>query len=114
MQWAAWLALDVDMQPYIDAYRLKRDKIVAGLSEDYEVVVPGGAFYVFPKVPFGNADQFVRRAIEHKLLVIPGSVFSERDTHFRISYAAADATISAAWKCCENLPARALKLQMSV
>ena len=93
MQWAALAALDVDMQPYIDAYRLKRDKIVAGLSEDYEVVVPGGAFYVFPKVPFGNAEQFVHRAIEHKLLVIPGSIFSERDSHFRISYAAADATI---------------------
>jgi len=27
------------------------------------------------------------------LLIIPGNVFSERDTHFRISYAATNATI---------------------
>ena len=41
-----------------------------------------------------NPDgEFVRRAIENNLLVIPGSIFSQRDTHFRISYAAADATI---------------------
>ena len=38
--------------------------------------------------------EFVARAIEkYQLLVIPGNVFSRRDTHFRISYAAADAVI---------------------
>ena len=58
------------------------------------MVRPGGAFYVFPKVPLGTATQFVTRAIEkHQLLVIPGGIFSRRDTHFRISYAAADQTI---------------------
>ena len=28
------------------------------------------------------------RAIERELLIIPGNIFSDRDTHFRISYAA--------------------------
>ena len=28
-----------------------------------------------------------------ELLIIPGNIFSSRDTHFRISYAASDATI---------------------
>ena len=38
--------------------------------------------------------EFVARAIEkHQLLVIPGNVFSRRDTHFRISYAASDSVI---------------------
>ena len=38
--------------------------------------------------------EFVARAIERfQLLMIPGSVFSRRDTHFRISYAAPDAVI---------------------
>ena len=32
-------------------------------------------------------------AIRHNLLVIPGGVFSRRDTHFRISYAASDETL---------------------
>ncbi|MBI3840046.1 MAG: aminotransferase class I/II-fold pyridoxal phosphate-dependent enzyme [Planctomycetia bacterium] len=92
-QWAGIAALDVDMQPHIDAYRRKRDLIVAGLSDDYEVVKPGGAFYVFPKTPWGTGDRFVHKAIENKLLVIPGQIFSRRDTHFRISYAAPNATI---------------------
>ena len=34
-----------------------------------------------------------RLQFNKNLLIIPGSVFSERHTHFRISYAAADATI---------------------
>lgn len=93
-QWAGATAMDVDMSPYIAAYRRKRDMIVEGLAGLYDVVVPGGAFYVFPKVPWGTGTEFVTRAIEeHKLLVIPGNVFSRRDTHFRISYAADDAVI---------------------
>ena len=44
-------------------------------------------------MPWGTDTEFVTEAIKNELLVIPGSVFSERNTHFRISYAAADATI---------------------
>jgi aspartate aminotransferase/aminotransferase len=35
----------------------------------------------------------VRKAIQHNLLIIPGGVFSRRDTHFRLSYAAPDSTL---------------------
>ncbi len=93
-QWAGAVAMDVDVTPHIAAYRRKRDMLLAGLADDYEVVRPGGAFYVFPKVPWGTGMEFVARAIEkHQLLIIPGSVFSRRDTHFRISYAASDAVL---------------------
>lgn len=93
-QWAAAAAMDVDVTPLIDAYRRKRDMLVAGLADDYELVTPGGAFYVFPKLPWGTGMEFATRAIEqHQLLIIPGNVFSSRDTHFRISYAADDAVI---------------------
>ena len=67
--------------------------ICSALADDFELARPGGAFYVFPKCPWGTGDQFVHKAIENKLLIIPGRIFSERDTHFRISYAASDATI---------------------
>jgi aspartate aminotransferase/aminotransferase len=93
VQWAGLAMLDVDTSPQIEAYRRKRDRVVAALAEDYEVVVPGGAFYVFPKTPWGTGDQFVHKAIQNKLLIIPGHIFSSRDTHFRISYAASDQTI---------------------
>ncbi len=88
----------VDMTSYIEAYRKKRDRVVTGLSEYFEINTPGGAFYVFPKVP-GNgkitAIEFVQKAIDRNVLVIPGNVFSSRDTHFRISYATTDAKLDA-------------------
>jgi aspartate aminotransferase/aminotransferase len=93
-QWAGAAAMDIDMTAEIDVYRRKRDLIVASLAEHYDLVAPGGAFYAFPKLPWGSGMEFVARAIEqYQLLVIPGSVFSRRDTHFRISYAAPDATL---------------------
>jgi len=93
VQWAGIAALDVDMAPHIADYRRKRDKLLAGLADAYEIVRPGGAFYVFPKVPQGSAGAFVERAIARELLIIPGSIFSHADTHFRVSYAASDETI---------------------
>jgi aspartate aminotransferase/aminotransferase len=93
-QWAAAAAMDVDITPQIDAYRRKRDMIVAGLANDYELTQPAGAFYAFPKLPWGTGMEFVSRGIEkYQLLVIPGNVFSSHDTHFRISYAATDAML---------------------
>lgn len=93
VQWAGAAAMEVDMQPYVDSYRQKRDRIVAGLGDLYEINRPGGAFYVFPKAPWGTGSEFVAKAIENNLLIIPGNIFSRRDTHFRISYAASDETI---------------------
>jgi aspartate/methionine/tyrosine aminotransferase len=95
LQFAAVAALDVDMSAHVAAYRHRRDLVVNGLQgAGYEVRKPGGAFYVFPKVPGGGTgDAFVARAIAQELLIIPGNVFSARDTHFRISYAASVATI---------------------
>jgi aspartate aminotransferase/aminotransferase len=93
LQHAALAALDHDMTQYYVDYAGKRDRMVAGLNGYYDFVEPGGAFYVFPKVPKGTATEFVTRAIEHQLLVIPGNIFSQRDTHFRISFAASDATL---------------------
>ncbi len=81
----------VDMTPQIDAYRRKRDRVVEGLGELLEINAPGGAFYAFPKVPQKvTATEFVARAIERNVLIIPGNVFSARDTHFRLSYATSD------------------------
>jgi aspartate aminotransferase/aminotransferase len=37
-----------------------------------------------------TATDFVTRAIANNVLIIPGNVFSERDTNFRISYATTD------------------------
>lgn len=92
-QWGAVRAMEVDLHGHIDAYRQKRDRLVAGLEDCYELTKPGGAFYLFPKAPIESGTEFVERAITNNLLVIPGKIFSGRDSHFRISFAAPDETL---------------------
>jgi len=93
-QLGALAALDVDMAPQIESYRKRRDMLYDALKDDYEINKPEGAFYMFPKAPWGTATEFVEKAItEYSMLIIPGNVFSLRDTHFRISYSATEATI---------------------
>ncbi|MEC9091925.1 MAG: aminotransferase class I/II-fold pyridoxal phosphate-dependent enzyme, partial [Planctomycetota bacterium] len=90
VQIAGATALETDISPLVAQYKNKRDFVVDGLAKHYEIATPNGAFYVFPKLPWGNGEEFVRKAIEHNVLVIPGKIFSHQDTHFRISYAASD------------------------
>ncbi|MBN1257216.1 MAG: aminotransferase class I/II-fold pyridoxal phosphate-dependent enzyme [Planctomycetes bacterium] len=93
-QVAAAKVMGTRMTEAIADYKQKRDRIYTGLVDaGYEVTRPEGAFYVFPKAPWGTDMEFVTEAIRNKLLIIPGSTFSEQDTHFRISYAAEDDTI---------------------
>lgn len=92
-QWAGAVAMDVDISDHVADYRRKRDMLIDGISDLYEVAKPGGAFYAFPKAPWGTGSEFVTKAIENNLLIIPGKIFSHQDTHFRISYAADDTVI---------------------
>jgi aspartate aminotransferase/aminotransferase len=93
-QLGALAALDIDMTSQIESYRKRRDMLYDALKEDYEINKPEGAFYMFPKAPWGTATEFVEKAItEYSMLIIPGNVFSRKDTHFRISYSATETTI---------------------
>lgn len=95
-QWGALAALDFDMSGHVAAYQRRRDLVVERLGSATELVTPGGAFYAFPRVPARlgiSATQFIDRCLERNLLAIPGSVFSDRDTHIRISYATDERTL---------------------
>jgi aspartate/methionine/tyrosine aminotransferase len=93
VQYAGVVACDLDMSDYVAAYQKKRDFMYEGLKDRYDLARPGGAFYLFPRAPRGIGTAFVQEAIAHDLLVIPGCIFSRRDTHFRISYAASERTL---------------------
>jgi aspartate aminotransferase/aminotransferase len=94
VQYAGVAALDVDMSAHADSYRRKRNLLVQGLSDRYDLGRPEGAFYLFARAPRGaSATAFVEKAIHNNLLLIPGSIFSKHDTHFRLSYAADDHTL---------------------
>ena len=94
-QWGALAARNVSLAHHIDDYRRKRDMVIDGLKDKYEFTKPGGAFYLFPKAPIESGQAFVEKAIEHGMLIIPGNIFSDKDTHFRISFAASDETLKA-------------------
>jgi aspartate aminotransferase/aminotransferase len=93
VQYAGVVALEQDLSDHVDAYRRKRDAVVEALADDFELSYPEGAFYAFPRAPWGTATEFVAEAIRRNLLIIPGNVFSQHDTHFRISYAVDDVTL---------------------
>ena len=93
VQHAGIAACDHDVAGSVAAYRGKRDRICAGLQGSFGSVHSSGAFYLFVKAPWGSGSDFVAEAIRNNLLIIPGNVFSRRDTHFRISYAADDRII---------------------
>ena len=89
----------VDLSGYRDEYRQKRDFLASELHPSYRLSRPEGAFYAFPQLPRGadgqpvSSDAFIEAAVERKVLIVPGKAFSNRDTHFRISFAASDADL---------------------
>lgn len=93
VQHAGVAALNYDVSAITAAYKRKRDRIVGGLKDRYELAFPQGAFYLFAKAPAASGMEFVETAIRNNLLLIPGSAFSRRDTHFRLSYAADERTL---------------------
>ena len=86
-------SFDIDISKHIRDYKNKRDMLYNGIKENFEVKKPDGSFYIYPKAPDGDGMEFVEKAIQKNLLIVPGNVFSESNTHFRLSYAASDETI---------------------
>ena len=95
VQHAGVAALDVAVTGHVEDYTRQRDLVCAELEGRFDFVRPSGGFYVFPQAPaaYATASDFVEQAIERNVLIIPGQVFSARDTHFRISYATDDDSI---------------------
>jgi aspartate aminotransferase len=90
-QSAGLAALGCDMSRHAAAYKRKRDMVYEALAEPFGLIRPQGAFYAFVPAPKGTTGtEFVARAIENNVLVIPGNVFSESDTHFRLAYTVSD------------------------
>lgn len=94
VQAAAVVALKTDMTEFVDQYRCKRDMVYDSLKDKFGLIKPGGAFYAFVPAPGGDATAFVEKAIANNVLIIPGNVFSEKNTHFRLSYATTNAKLA--------------------
>jgi aspartate/methionine/tyrosine aminotransferase len=96
-QWGVVPSFGVDLAPVLAEYESRRQLVVDAFSGVTELARPSGAFYAFVEVPprLGlSGQQFVEQAIARRVLVIPGGVFSSRDTHFRLSFAAPKAKLA--------------------
>jgi len=102
-QWAGLAAFKDHsslLQEHRDAYRQRRDLLVAGLNElNLPCVPPAGAFYAFPNV--SRIDPDSRRAAEvllerAQVATVPGSVFGPHgEGHLRFSFSTSIETIEA-------------------
>ncbi len=82
----------------IDIYKKRRDMFCKGLKQaGYELDVPEGAFYLFPKSPMKDDVKFMGILKEQNILAVPGTGFGGPG-FFRISYAVPDKTIQGSFE----------------
>lgn len=75
-------------------YQRRRDMLCNSLrAMGFQLKVPQGAFYLFPKSPLDNDVEFAEFMKEFQVIVVPGSGFGGPG-YFRISFAVPDDTIS--------------------
>ena len=70
----------------LSEYQKKRDTLYGHLIKlGFKVIKPYGAFYLFPKSPIEDDVEFVKTALKHNILIVPGSGFG-KPSYFRIAY----------------------------
>lgn len=76
----------IDMTSDLSVYETNMNILYDELSKlGFEIVKPGGTFYMFPKCLEGDAQEFCRKAKELDLLLVPSDTFGVPG-HFRIAY----------------------------
>lgn len=101
-QYAAIAALKTDMSKKIKQYKKKRNIMYNGLKSKYELKKPIGAFYAYVKYPY-DGEKFINDCLKKSLVVVSGKAFSEKNTHFRISFANKDEILKEGVKILNNL-----------
>ncbi len=83
----------VDEQTDVAAYDRNRETLYRGLKElGFQCIKPEGAFYLFVKSPVPDEKEFVAKAKEYRLLLVPGSSFAGPG-YVRIAYCVSHDTI---------------------
>ncbi|MBA31371.1 MAG: aspartate aminotransferase, partial [Chloroflexi bacterium] len=74
----------------VNIYRKKRNLLYDNLIKiGYDCIKPDGAFYLFPKSPIPNDEEFVKILQNELVLVVPGIGFGTKG-FFRASYCVED------------------------
>ena len=76
----------VDAKTDVNVYKENRDILLKNLTEyGFECVKPDGAFYLFVKSPVKDATEFMNKAKEYEVLIVPCDDFGVKG-YVRISY----------------------------
>ncbi len=93
----------IDAKVNVEAYRENRDLLYNNLTAyGFDCVKPDGAFYLFLKVPGGDAYRFYELAKAHEILVVPCDDFGI-EGYVRIAYCTAKSTVVSALPAFEAL-----------
>ena len=77
----------------ISVYKANREILLSTFEKvGIECVPPGGAFYLFPKLPIENEMEFLTAAKKEGILLVPGSGFG-RSGHFRLAFCVSTDTV---------------------
>lgn len=101
-QHAVIKALDYDNKKEVAGLRQKRDFLYENLKDFYDIAKPAGAFYLFLKTPY-EEEKFISELLKHKVIVVPGSAFSDKKGYIRISYACPTEILKKAVKILQSL-----------
>lgn len=74
--------LTCDMSVYETNMNLIYDKLI---ELGFEVVRPGGTFYIFPKALEDDANVFCQKALKYDLIFVPSDAFGVKG-YFRMAY----------------------------
>lgn len=80
------VGMSLDLEVDVDIYKKNRDLLYNHLlSLGFKCIKPEGAFYLFPKSPIDDDEEFCNELKKFNILAVPGSVFGCKG-HFRLSY----------------------------
>lgn len=88
-----------------DNYQRKRDLVLKRMTKmGYDLHGAQGAYYAFFQAPHGMTDlEFVEKAAEQNVLLVPGRAFSSRHGFVRLSYGASYEQLEKGLDVLENL-----------
>ncbi len=73
----------------VEEFKRRRDLMCSELKDIFKIVVPKGAFYLFPYVgDYGTGKEVSNKLLENGILSVPGSAFGDKGLYYvRFSYA---------------------------
>ena len=84
--WQKVIARCAHLRPNLEEYDRNRKKLFYTLAVmGYELARPEGAFYIFVKIPGGKSEEFLEKAKQKDLLLVPGDDFG-LPGYFRMCY----------------------------